>query len=118
MKTEENEERKRKRTRTRKTWKTSSRIQRASHSHPRFAHHMRVDLGRGHVGVAEEILHGAYIGAALQQVRGKTVPQRVRGHALVQTSGAAGFADRKLECGVEDMVPPLQARMRVAHDLA
>ena len=37
-----------------------------------------VDLRGGHRGVAEQLLHHPHIGAALQQVRGKRMPQHVR----------------------------------------
>ena len=37
-----------------------------------------VDLGRGQVGVAEKLLHGTEVGAAVEQVGGERVPQRVR----------------------------------------
>src|SRR5687768_6246905 len=41
-----------------------------------------VDLRRGNVGVAEHFLDGAKVGAALEQVGGERVPQRVRTHVL------------------------------------
>ena len=40
--------------------------------------HMGVDLGRGHVGMAEQRLDHAQVGAARQQVRGEGVAQGVR----------------------------------------
>ena len=49
-------------------------IQGASHSHPRPLHHMRVNLRRGHVGMAEQVLHRPDIGALIQQVGGEAVP--------------------------------------------
>ena len=41
---------------------------------------MRVELGRGDVGVAEHLLQGAQVAAARQQVRRERVAQRVRAH--------------------------------------
>ena len=40
--------------------------------------HMRVDLRRGDIGVAEHLLDHPEIGAVVQQVRGEGVPQQVR----------------------------------------
>jgi hypothetical protein len=39
---------------------------------------MGVDLGGRDVGMAEHRLHGAQVGAVLQQVGGEAVPQDVR----------------------------------------
>src|ERR1043166_7413615 len=39
-----------------------------------------IDRGGGDAGVAEQLLHHAQVGAALEQVRGERVPQRVRVH--------------------------------------
>ena len=44
---------------------------------------MRVNLGGGDAFVAEHFLHGTQVGAALDEVRGKGVPERVRTHCLV-----------------------------------
>jgi hypothetical protein len=39
---------------------------------------VRVDLGGGNVGVAQKHLHGAKVGAVLQQVRREGMPDDVR----------------------------------------
>ena len=44
--------------------------------------HMGVDLRRGDVGVAEQFLHDAQIGAVLQQMAGEGVAQHVRADAF------------------------------------
>src|ERR1700759_1537018 len=46
------------------------------------ARQVRVDLGRADVGVAQHGLHGAQIGAALDEVGRERVPQLVRRDAL------------------------------------
>src|SRR5260370_37289983 len=62
-----------------------------------------VDLGGGEVGVAEELLDGAQIGAAVEEVGGvgvaervgvgdASVAQRVGGHDAVGVAGAQGAA--------------------------
>ena len=40
---------------------------------------VRIDLGRGHIGVAEKRLDGSKVGASCQQVRRKCVAQGVGG---------------------------------------
>jgi hypothetical protein len=45
---------------------------------------VRVDLGRGDIGVAEQFLHAAQVAGGLQHVAGETVAQQVRMHALGQ----------------------------------
>ena len=44
---------------------------------------MRVNLGGGDAFVSEHLLHGAEVGAALDEVRGEGVPERVRTHRFV-----------------------------------
>lgn len=47
------------------------------------------DRGR-HVGMPEQLLHGANVVVGLQQVDGKTMPQRMTAHTLVDaTSGGS-----------------------------
>ena len=40
--------------------------------------HVGVNLRRGNIGMAEHHLHGAQVGAVLEQVRGKGVAQHMR----------------------------------------
>ena len=44
--------------------------------------YVRVQLGRGEIGMAEHLLHGAQVGASLEQVRGERVAQEVGMDAL------------------------------------
>src|SRR5215469_2635320 len=57
---------------------------------------VRVDLGGGDVGVAEQLLHPAQLAARLQQVRSKGVPEQVRMHAQVQSLAARPVRDARL----------------------
>ena len=45
-----------------------------------FARHMRVNLCRGDIGVAEQQLHHAQIRAVIDEMGGKRVPQCMRGN--------------------------------------
>ena len=51
--------------------------------------HVRVDLGRREVLVAEQLLDDAQVRAAVEQVRREGVPQRVGRDALGQAGAAA-----------------------------
>ena len=57
-----------------------------------------IDLGRGDVGVAQQLLHRAQVAARLQQVTGKRVTQHVwvcgRGQAGLLTTAAQALPDR------------------------
>ena len=46
--------------------------------------HVRVDLRRREAGVAEQLLDDAQVRAALEQVRGERVAERVRGRPVGQ----------------------------------
>lgn len=61
---------------------------------------VRVHLQGGHVGVAQDLLQHAQIGAALQHVGGKRVAQGV-GVQIVAADDAAGLARQ-----VEDALAP------------
>ena len=52
---------------------------------------VRVDLRRRQALVAEQFLHAAQVGSAVEQVRGEAVPQRVRRGDLVE-AGRSGDA--------------------------
>src|SRR4051794_15564410 len=49
-----------------------------------------IELGGREVGMPEQLLQGAEVGAALEQVRGERVAQQVRVHALRLEAGLAG----------------------------
>ncbi len=56
---------------------------------------VRVDLGGGGTGVAQQFLHDAQFSAAIQKVRGEGMAQQVREYALVQ-AGLEGMAAHDL----------------------
>lgn len=56
---------------------------------------VRVDLGRGDIRVSQHQLHRAEIGAALDQMSGKRMAQRVRRHFFFNTRGQ-GMAANEL----------------------
>ena len=56
--------------------------------------YVRVELGRGEIGVAEHLLDGAEVCAALQQMRGERVPEQVRMDALGLEAGLVGEGRR------------------------
>ena len=75
--------------------------------------HVGVDLGGGHVLVAEQFLHRADVGASLEQVGGKAMAQRVRGHWLVEAGLARGAAHRRLQHLLVDVVASAHASERI-----
>ena len=54
--------------------------------------YVRVELGRREIGVPEHLLHGAEVGAALEQVRRERVAQEVRVDAAGLEPGLLGEA--------------------------
>ena len=58
--------------------------------HESLLQHMRVNLRGGNVGMAEQLLHGAQVGAVLQQVTGKSVPQHVRRRLIMRENPRVG----------------------------
>lgn len=53
-----------------------------------FLQHVGVDLGRGNVGVAQQLLDGAQIGAPIEQMARKGMAEHVRADPLgIETSG-------------------------------
>jgi len=70
---------------------------------------MGVDLRRGDVHVAQQVLHRSNIGAGVQQMCGKGVSQRVRGDAFVESGRPGSFTNGVLKTGVQHMMPPLDA---------
>ena len=61
--------------------------------------HVGVDLRRGHVGVAEHLLHAAQVGAGREQVGGERVTEAVRTHVAVER--------RALDVAPHEVVQPL-----------
>src|ERR1035441_4333396 len=94
------------------------RIQRAAHPQSRLAHHVRINLRRRHIHVAQQVLHRANVRARLQQMGREGMAQHVRGHAFVEPDRFRCHPNRQLESGVQHVMAPLPARVRVATDLA
>ena len=55
--------------------------------------HVRVNLGGGNVGVAEQFLNHPQVGAVLEQVRGKAVPQHMRRDVANNPRGDEAFLE-------------------------
>ncbi len=67
--------------------------------------------------MAEQHLDGAQIDAALDEVGGETVPERVAVDGPVETGHAAGGGDGPLQRPIEDVVPPAPAGSRAGREL-
>ena len=50
-------------------------------------------MGGGDVGVAQDFLYGAEVGAALEEVGAEAVSEGVRGEAAGDAGGVSGVAD-------------------------
>jgi len=48
-------------------------VQRTFYAHRPLAHYMSVNHGSREIGVTQQFLHGANVGAGLEQMRGKAV---------------------------------------------
>ncbi len=66
---------------------------------------MGVDHGRADVGVAEQLLHGADVGAGLEQVGGERMAQGVDGRRL----GDAGSGDGGLQIALQALLVQVMA---------
>ena len=62
-----------------------------------FSGEMSVNLGGDEVRMAEEFLNTAQVGAGIQQVRGVTVPQFVRGQVRIEAGEGEIFFKPKLQ---------------------
>jgi hypothetical protein len=87
----------------------AQRIQRAGCAASGNFQHMGVNHGGAHIAVAQQLLHGANIGACLQQVRGKAVAQSVHRGVF----GNARLHQRSFESAthslIKQVVAPLHA---------
>jgi hypothetical protein len=92
----------------------SERVSRTSDAKPALVQHMRIDHRRPHVGVAEQFLHGADVGACFQEVRGEGMAQRVAGRTLGDPGGPHGGGEATLNGTLMPMVTSEYAR-GVAH---
>jgi hypothetical protein len=66
---------------------------------------VRINLGRGHVGVPEQRLHAAQIRAAGQQVRGERVAQLMRMDVPTDSRAAGGAPDDFPERLTRELAP-------------
>ena len=56
---------------------------------------VRVELGCGDIGVPEQFLNHAKVGATIKEVRRKRVAQRMRVNLPAKASGTGGGPDRR-----------------------
>ncbi len=77
-------------------------VQIADHGLHALVEHMRVDLRRRDVGVAEQILHDPQVGAVLQQMAGEGMAKDVRADpaAAMPAAPAAALRSRAKACRV------------------
>jgi len=76
------------------------RVERALDTGGPTVQHVRVDLGRGHVSVPEQLLDGSDVAPVLEQVRCERVTQRVRRRPLGDSRSAHCILDATLEHGL------------------
>jgi hypothetical protein len=70
------------------------------HAERAVVEHVGVDLGGACILVAEQLLDGSDVRAALEQVRGKTVTEGVASCSFAQTGDADGGGHRPLNHGL------------------
>ena len=68
-----------------------------------------VDHGHRDVAMAEELLHGADVVAALEEVRGKRVPEGVARHPFGDSGRIGGTVDRPLDDRFVEMMAAFRA---------
>lgn len=85
------------------------RVERTPHAACSVLQDVRIDHGRSHVAVAEELLDGADVVAALQQVGGEGVAERMAGHPFVETGLARCILHRPLQDALMEVMASLQA---------
>ena len=61
------------------------------HSFKSLLIHVRIDLGRRNIGVAQHFLNNAQIGAIAEQVGREAVPEKVRINILLQPGAPRVF---------------------------
>jgi hypothetical protein len=77
-----------------------------------FAIDVRVDLGRRNVDVTQQLLNGGQIGPTLEQMRGKRVPQGVRGDAALNACATGGYLHE-----IPDTLPTDRLAARIQEDM-
>jgi hypothetical protein len=75
--------------------------------------YMGIDLGGLYILVSQQLLHGADIVAAFQQMRGEGMPQRMTGCHLVDARAFACHLHSPANGRRIDMMPPFTATNRI-----
>ena len=74
---------------------------------------MRIDHRCAHVRMPQQLLNCSDIRTALQQMRRKTVPQRVRAHRFCQSGPQRSAFHQLLNGMLIQMMPPFHIRPRI-----
>src|SRR5262245_60327871 len=85
-------------------------VERAAHDASAATEHVRVDLGRAHVGVPKLLLHRANVSATLEQMRRERVAQRVAARGFRYASAAHGSFHRALNHRLVEMMATPNSR--------
>ncbi len=80
-------------------------VRRTPHGGRAAVEDMRVDHRRRHIGVSEQVLHGADVVAVFEQVGGEAVSEGVAGGAFAESRGDDGLVDGVLQDRLVEMVP-------------
>ena len=89
------------------------RIKRRSDAGRTAIQHMRVDHCRIHVAMAEQFLNRADVLPALEQVRGKRMPQCVSAERLEDSCNSRRSLDRPRQDVFVQVMPPANAAARI-----
>ena len=88
-------------------------VQRAWDPLAALLEYVRINHGRPHVVVAQELLDGADIGPALQQVRRKAMTESMRAHYFDHSRFSGGNLDRFVHHRRIHMMAPNHTRQRI-----
>src|ERR1700730_12829861 len=80
-------------------------VQRTFYAHRPLAHYMSVNHGSREIGVTQQFLHGANVGAGLKQMRGKAVAKSMTTRRLRHP----GFVSRRLDPPLHDFLMLMMA---------
>lgn len=81
-------------------------IKRTGHPLSALLHHVRIDHGRGHIVVSEQVLDCPDIRPTLQKMSSKTVSKRVAGNVFGNPASRYGRLNRLLHRSLVQVVPP------------
>jgi len=88
-------------------------VQRTEHPMAAAIQHMGINHGGGDIGVTQELLDGADVVAAFQQMGGKAVTQGMTVDPLTDRGRHGRLFDALLQAVFMDMVPPGLAAARI-----